>query len=368
MTRHLLNLVLATTLAISMTVPAIASTEPSSQALSPFKLTGDLRLRYEMSDTDADASPRRNRARLRARLGLEKSVNDMVTFHGQLSTGEGSDPSNRSPRSSNQSLDSSFSGKGIFLDLAYAKFRLPYAEVTAGKIRNPFWRVSDVIWDTDINPEGVAAHVPIGESAFLNAGLFVLEEDSSTHSDSLMLGIQGGVKVKVNDTVKIMGATSLYTFSEIGGKMLTHSSGTNTRDTSGGYVEDFSTLSLSGKVGIKMPHKKFLGFFSDYLINLSAENNKIGGLLGIKYGDKKVRNKWQWQIKSQYRYLQTDAILDTLPDSDAFGGATGIRGIELIAKLGLAKNLVLGLDYYISEVIATTQQQRLLQTDLSIRF
>jgi hypothetical protein len=43
--------------------------------------------------------------------------------------------------------------------------------------------------------------------------------------------------------------------------------------------------------------------------------------------------------------------MDVFPDSDFYGGSTGVRGHEFIFQYAVAKSIVLGLDYYRAEKI-----------------
>ena len=74
-------------------------------------------------------------------------------------------------------------------------------------------------------------------------------------------------------------------------------------------------------------------------------------LVGVKIGHKKVKTAGQWQFKYLYRRLERDAWLDIFPDSDFFGGATHAEGHEIIAVLGVYKNVSVAIDYYRTEEI-----------------
>ncbi|MBD3263657.1 MAG: hypothetical protein GF375_00965, partial [Candidatus Omnitrophica bacterium] len=79
------------------------------------KLKGDLRLRYQWEDkTDSED---RHRGRYRFRLGLHTKVNDKLSVAAGLATG-GSDA-----RSTNQTMDTSFSTPDIRLDYAFAEWQ-----------------------------------------------------------------------------------------------------------------------------------------------------------------------------------------------------------------------------------------------------
>jgi hypothetical protein len=62
--------------------------------------------------------------------------------------------------------------------------------------------------------------------------------------------------------------------------------------------------------------------------------------------------------------------VDWLPDSDFYGGKTGVKGSEFEFTIGLYKNVTFGFDYYISQPIdnSANMDMSLLQADLVIKF
>ena len=70
-----------------------------------------------------------------------------------------------------------------------------------------------------------------------------------------------------------------------------------------------------------------------------------------------------------YRRLEKDAWIDAYPDSDSYGGETGIKGHEVVFTYGLAKNVTLGLDYYYMEnITGPTIGENIVQTDVEFKF
>jgi polyhydroxyalkanoate synthesis regulator phasin len=139
------------------------------------QLKGDLRLRYENIDRDVDNFVQRDRYRYRLRLGfLTKIAEDMEVGFGFAS---GTDD----PRSTNQTYGKEFNKGDIRIDYAYAKYK-PFSWVTliGGKFENPLWRPTDTFWDSDINPDGMAAQFTYAYSPsidlFMNTGWFIIDE------------------------------------------------------------------------------------------------------------------------------------------------------------------------------------------------
>src|SRR5690349_3471217 len=95
----------------------------------------------------------RERARIRARLGVEAKVSDWVTAELRLASG-----SDTSPVSTNQTLGSgSELGKYQFwLDRAAIRLApLESLQITVGRAANPFW-TSELLFDEDLNFDGLS--------------------------------------------------------------------------------------------------------------------------------------------------------------------------------------------------------------------
>jgi hypothetical protein len=249
--------------------------------LQDWTFGGDLRLRYERRDfgnlgfgqtytlgkdnINVVVVPNRgtgveNRARFRLRLGGEKKVVPDLTFgfriatstevsYGNLYSSTGADYSTRTlsdPRSQNVTFGNFFDSKSIFLDRAYLSYRPSYAptlNVIAGKFANPFVSkrfLDSLIWDNDINPEGVAASYRFDLSpdrVWLDAtaGLLTLQELSSVtltynsttntavsvlpdidQQNPYMLAFQGGITGRPDDWVQMGARISYYDLSHIG--------------------------------------------------------------------------------------------------------------------------------------------------------
>ena len=335
------------------------------------KLKGDLRLRYQWNKKKS--SEERHRGRYRFRLGAETKIADNVKVGFGLATG-GTDP-----RSTNQTMTNTFETPDIRLDYAFAEYSSsPWLTFYGGKFkRKPIlWQPSDLLWDSDIRPEGGAAVINKGIGSgldlFLNAGVFVLNESSSDTSDPMMYVVQPGLKWEISEGVSLKTAFAYYSFSGVKGAALDHSTGTNSLDSDSHLIYDYNSLSPSLELGIKRPLNNLVPYFAsfgNYIKNPDPSHNNQGYLFGVKFGDKKVKKKGQWQVKYMYRRLEKDAWLDTFPDSDFYGGDTGVKGHEVIFDYALKKNIVSGLDYYYTENIEGAKKpENLLQVDMKLKF
>ncbi len=157
---------------------------------------GDVRLRYDGIREEGD--PDRDRARFRFRLGLTADVNENVKAILRFASG------GDNPVSTNQSFDDGLSRKDIGLDQVYLDWTLnDKTHVYGGKMKNPLHRAGGhaLIWDSDLNPEGIAIKYESG-GFFGTAGLLFVEERSST-DDSLLMALQGGYEFELSDGVTL---------------------------------------------------------------------------------------------------------------------------------------------------------------------
>jgi polyhydroxyalkanoate synthesis regulator phasin len=346
------------------------------QWVREMKLKGDFRLRYQHENRKGTGALgrtiARERGRFRLRLGAETKVNDQTKLHFGLASGSDGDP-----RSTNQTFQDSFAKKSVWIDYAYVEYA-PWAGLAflGGKMKNPLWEPGDMLWDTDINPEGVAAKFkwklnPKVET-YANSAVFILEE-YARFSEPWMYVLQPGLKWKLTDNVDLNLAGSYYGFNQVKGERLDYSTNNNTRVRNGGG--EFNALSPAFELGIKEPfggiglNLPYLAFFGEYIHNLDAKQSENGYMGGLRLGHKKVNAKGQWQLRYTYTLLQTFAWPDIFPDSDRYSGRTGIRGQEVLLTYGLGKNWNLELDYYRTNLTSTPDKtENLFQADLNFKF
>jgi len=349
------------------------------------KFKGDFRLRYQYKHEKADNNFAKdtNLGRIRLRLGLESKVNDKLLAAVGIASGSGD------PRSTNISFGGYNSKKTVVLDYAYAKYSpLSWLNLVGGKmgLGDVLWEPTDLVWDTDITPEGgiaqFNAQLSPNATFFLNTGVLVLDSDTSTDADGPMGVIIGpGIDYKVNDKVSVKAAVTYDGFINTKGHTSSsYSSHTNTGNTTAGsssYSYDYKMLNPGLELTVKKPFEAlglgavdFLKLEGEYVKNLAVSDFATGFSAGFKLGKDKLAKWGDWQFKYVYAMLGRDAVLDVLPDSDRYGGATGIRSHEGELSFGLGKNTFLGLDVYRSWSIIGPREapETLVQVDWNIKF
>jgi hypothetical protein len=362
------------------------------------KLKGDFRLRYQYdhAKTLPTSDPKdQHRARIRMRLGLESKVNDKLLVGIGIATGKSATSADVSSpdtaRSTNWTLGDGFGKKPIALDYAFAQYNAaPWLMLIGGKFKNPLWEPGDLIWDTDINPEGgvfkLNKKINSNTELFLNAGVLAVENSSNYAADTTLFVAQPGAVYKVNDWLSVKGAVAYYGFSGVRGKKLDGTSGTNSNATINGTANalryNYKNIIPALEVTFKEPLKAlsldvpYLALFGEYVQNIdsSVKQDNTGYMLGFKFGKEKIENWADWQLRYNYAMLGKDAILDILPDSDRYGGKTGMRSHEMMFDWGLGKNTWLGFDYYygwqLKGNFGSTQSKpaSVLQVDWNMKF
>lgn len=252
------------------------SAPPAQDWLSRLSLFSDFRLRYELinfpSGNELDATglfdfnavntgkpwdytanpfvlfpyynktENRQRTRIRARFGFEAQMEDGFALGARLATGSGS-----SPVSTNQTMGSpgNFSRYAIWLDRAYLSWKhtadVGYGQsldvtVNAGRFANPFF-ASEIVWDNDINMDGVSVNLRHQTSkdllTFLTLGAFPVYStalnfptgqtsgDTSRFKseDRWLFAIQGGIEQKLTKDIDMKLAVGYYHFENVQGRL-----------------------------------------------------------------------------------------------------------------------------------------------------
>ena len=343
--------------------------------LDKVKLKGDFRLRYEHKERKGSNDV--ERGRVRYRLGIEAKIVDQVRVGAGLASGS---DSSTSARSTNQDLQDVFSTKPFSLDYAFVEYApTDWSSVIAGKFKRKkyLWEPGDLLWDTDINPEGGSARATYDwtdeASLYANTGVWILDESTGDTSDPYLFYIQTGAKVKDEERgLDAQVAVTYYDFDNVKGTTLDGALGDNSADSGGGLLYKFTPIAIGAEAGIADPLDlpvARVAVFGEFVHNPDPDDENNGWLLGWKAGDKKVNDRNKWQLKYIFARLEKDAFLDVLPDADRYSGGTDIVSHEGIVQFGLNKNVMIELDYYHSNrVNAASRPENLFQTSANFKF
>ena len=193
---------------------------------SPFDVAG-----FEFSpqlNVDED----RRRFRLRARAGLQADLGDGFMVGFRAATGSSS-----SPVSVNQTLGDNFNKLDLWLDQAYLRWDgaigTTATAVSLGRFENPYFKVTDYMWDNDVMFDGLAVKMTPEFSenlnGFLTVGAFPIfssgfnfpnnEPDKFESTDRYLYGAQSGVGVTMGRNVAGKFALGYHDFDNVQGEL-----------------------------------------------------------------------------------------------------------------------------------------------------
>jgi hypothetical protein len=354
---------LATSLSVVLfciSTPVVAEEESWTDRI---KLKGDLRLRYESIDEEDGRNL--DRMRLRARFGLDAEIQDGLKIVFQLATG------GDNPISSNQTLDGSFSTKDIGVDLAYVDWRVnDVVTVNAGKMKNPIFRAAKapLIWDGDLNPEGIAAKFS-SEIFFATAAAFLVDERSD-EVDSLLYAAQAGVKVDLGDFGKLTAGIGYFGYTNTVGQERFYNARPrgNSVDANGNHLYKYKNIEVFGELDTDV-NDWALKLYTQYTQNGEVSVQDTAYSFGAVLGS--VKKKGDMEFIWLYQDIEADALISAFSDSDFGGGGTDSKGHIFRAKYGLYEKIALGGTFFLNEVDrfqGTEHDYNRVQIDLEFKF
>ncbi len=324
---------------------AIAAKLPKwLEMVQPF---GDLRFRDE--GFYADHLIARNRFRFRARVGLNVNPSDEIGATFRLVSGDPGDPI-----SANQSLQALFNKKPVNFDQAYLTFRPGKTfhlepgmfTIVAGKFGINTFRVSEMVWDDDLTPEGGSESVTFVENrdGFLrllkaSAYQWVIDEFSNS-GDPNMVGGQIVSDMAFTDTAKLTLAFADYDYENLNKaarKFLEKSSGSfnsslaNSNRLShfgdgkvSGFKSDFNIINPNAEFNVTgLPGIGSAGVFADMAYNTQAEGRNLAFAVGAGIGKAgkdwyhdSLKNQWDWGLSYTFEWVEQDAVFSPFAMSD----------------------------------------------------
>ena len=318
---------------------------------SRVKIGGDMRFRHENIDRDDSQGVKESRQRIRARLKVTAKINEEVDAGFRLVTAGGK-------TSTNQTIEGSFSGKDIFFDRAYINWRPDFAKgltSTFGKFKQPWYNVSSdgLIWDPDVNPEGVALkyETKVGlVKLAATGGYFILEDGDTMYGDDDNNGFSqdlnmyhAGLSASMKFTDRIKGTlgSNAYIYNKEE-KVAVDNSGVDGGLDAGESLEHeaMSIYEVAGKVDIDTGLLPVF-VYGQYAVNASADSGEDTAWLagfGGKYGP--------FKMTYNYRDTQRYAVANTFNDSDFAAGNLAARGHKVKLSYKISKNFSTGVAYF----------------------
>jgi len=340
------------------------------------------------NSTEAD-----NLWRIRARFGFDAKIADTVNIGIGLATGGVGTGSN--PGSENQTLGNYETRSTVGIDRAYIAYHPePWAIFSFGRLGNPFYHPTTLVWADDVSLEGIVAtfrpQISSNVGLFANFGALPILQIDPTPTNSApskwLYAYQGGVDWKVAEAVDWKAAATLYDYRNIEGipnpsiysteysdsAAAFRQTGNTVFDINGllnqeqgtqnylwGLASKFHVANLSSTLDIAFVGATHVIIDADWVKNLGFDESEIeqrthfqvnkevkGWQTRIAVGYPDMQRRWAWQGYIGYRYVQRDAVLDAFTDQNFHLGGTDAQGYYLGGKFAFEPNTFVELRWF----------------------
>ncbi len=371
----------------------------------------------------------RERLRVRGRFGLVADIDDGITAGIRLSTGTDTNPI--SPNQTLGTDFNKFEITADRAWIKYQPNDMISA--TAGRFENPFFTSDLVWYgDLSLDGVAASLKAPAidGIVPFLTFGAFPIEnttfdfpstsENKIPSRDKWLYAAQLGTDWHVEPAIDWKQGAAFYYYQNLQGEesspciVLTSSDSCNTDLTRPGYLSKGNTLfalrNIVQQTGTSTSMPEYFGIASafqvleirervdmafydpvhiivdgDYAVNTAFDRNKIlalspvnsyGGSIGneafmmkLTVGHPEIKKLWDWNLSFEYKYLESDSVVDAFTDSDFHLGGTNAKGYVVIGNLGLGHNLWLQPRWFsTTEVSGPPLAIDVLELDLNAKF
>lgn len=376
-----------------------------SSSVTELKLSGDLRLRYQYDNRRTTLQPpvadsgslfnghgeQRSRERFRLRLNAEFKLTDSIFGGVQLQTNNASD-------SGNQTFGTGFGNYNIYISRAFLGWNATdWLTLVAGKQANPFY-TTDLVWDADINPEGLVESLQFHKlyqnlaygdvrsdlpwELTLVAGQFIFFDNNEflpddAGKDVWLFNTQliGSYKVTPNVKVTLAPGFMAYTPGNITG-VVNETAFNNTAAVPHGASRNLAIITAPGDVSFKVAGVKTKVLW-DFAYNTKGDKRGVetygmtgdlapvrkdghivgytGGpehkaqdnlawLAGVQLGENK--KKGDWSLIANYRRTGLTSVDPNLNDSDFALGQLNMQGFKVGGAYNLTDSCVIGATYF----------------------
>jgi hypothetical protein len=303
---------------------------------------GDLRLRYD--GTNEAGEVERNRFRFRGRFGFGSELSNKVQFFLRLATSDGD------PVSTNLDFGNGFSSKDIAIDRVFVNWQAsPDLDIAFGKMGRPWFRAgsNSLLWDSDLNPEGVNVRWSPGDF-FVNLGTFVVAERSAS-DDSWQHSVQAGLDKRLSETSRLVVSAAHFDYTNTIGNppfYLNKPKG-NSVDIDGNFIYDYNIVEISTEYTTLVSDWP-VSVFGVWAQNTAVDVQDTAFAVGVTIGIANARGKMQFSYA--WHDTEADAVMGIFTDSDFGGGNTDSRGHFIKARYVLTENITLNGTFIISEI------------------
>ena len=353
--------------------------------LNMFTLKGKAKVRYEYDSRekiDKSGSVERHRGVYMLKAGLVFRPHDY--FRVGFGLGSGDDK----PTSANETMGANFSSKPIYLDLAYIHI-VPYFDwinIYLGKFKNPVFTAgkTHMIWDSDVNPEGIAFDMEYKfglVKLFMNTGLYVLDEFKAEPDDPFLFTAQLGMNLNVSGFDMNIAASysdAIHMEKKLGQSRYVYEtdyeySYSNTILPDDTYAYDYNVVTADLDLSYTADKYFKLTLFGQFAANTASDvEDRFAYIAGLTISSEKVKKLGDYEFSVKYRSVDNDAYIDAFSESSFYYGRTGAWGVDATVKAAIWNDITLSLAYFRQELLVDSnlpgQPLHMVQLDLVAKF
>ena len=381
-----------------------------STPINEIELYGDARLRYEYrggrtasnDPTNPNDWYERHRERYRVRVGLRGTLLDDWSFGIRLETSTSNRSTNVTFGGDSSNGPFSKNDDGIFVGQAYIAYKgFPDLTLIGGRMPQPLV-TTPMLWDDDINPEGLAQQwkhtftFNIGGGAaaapsyskegyskdgkgvvappaaepfklkldvFANFAQFVYDDTNPENPigptptnpdhDLFMLAWQVGARLTFPNNVYIQLAPTLYNYTGSGDNFNVPFQG-DSNSTNQNGINNLLVFDMPVEIGWKLWELP-MRIFGDFAVNFDADDRAAraghpgsGGQryayeAGLAIGQLKAKS--DWEIRGWWQHTEQFALDPNLVDSDIFDSRVNMQGVGVKAGYALADAIIFNLTW-----------------------
>ncbi|HKT72653.1 MAG TPA: putative porin [Steroidobacteraceae bacterium] len=357
----------------------------------------------------------RYRMRLRGRIGVAADLTPNLHAAIRLSSGSLTDPS-----SASQTLGTYGGRYTVGVDQAYLAWdsspsdRLSLASVSGGRVVNPWFSPTELVYGRDLTFEGVSGTLRYrwGSGTADRANVYVtiggfpmLEVPQANSENKWLVGGQIGTSLPFREASDhLRFAVAYYDFMNVTGQRNDPEStllnftapafvrnGNSMFDISNTVDPSVNLFGLAAHfrlVDIGTSYELGLGsrsltFSGEAVRNIGYNRNEVEALTGklqpsdentgyvgeFSFGDRLVDRLGKWRVAVGYRYVKRDAVLDAWTDADFHEGGTNARGYYLWGSYGIAPRTWVRLRYLSgNEIDGDRYAVDIMQLDVTAAF
>lgn len=289
---------------------ASAQTLKISDVVEQVRLGGDLRLRYDGSEKRGAGQRDRSRGRFRLRYGAEFDLPQGFLAGFRLASGTGEQ------NSANQTMGQLSSQKAIWIDQAYVAWEGSGARVAGGRMSVPFWRPysAELVWDDDFNPEGLAESYR-WKSLTFDAVQMIADDDGDSSTTQALFTEYVGAKTAIGE-IGLHGQAGYHAWvNETRSSLRAASVVDGNRRSGTRLVNHFGVGEATAEASWKI-----------LAVQATAIRNFRAGAFANGYRTGVIAKPGKWEAAYFREWVQTDATVADVSDSDFGDGGTNKQG------------------------------------------